>query len=742
MDKISHLVTKKPKLIILISLLLLIPSIVSYIFTDVNYDILSYLPDKLDSVKGEEILSDTYNYGSMTIVIVENMQPKKVVALKEKIAGVENVSSVIWANDIIDTSIPSDILPDVLKDVFYSEDGDYTIMLVQFSGNCSAEDTIKAVREIKNVTQKQCMLSGLTPINSDTKEISDEQAPLYIAIAVILALSAMLISMESFLLPFILMGVLGIAVVYNMGTNIALGSISYITQCIAAILQLGVTMDYSIFLVNRFNEEKLRCPTKEDAMQKALKASFTSLTGSSLTTVFGFLALCFMQLTLGFNIGIVMAKGVILGVFAVLLVLPAYLLVFDEKINRHKHKKFIPDFTRLIDFTLKHKKVFASLFIVLLIPAVILAANVRQYYNLSGSLPDDLDSVIALNTLKKEFNMTTSHFIVVDDGLSSKDLTEMEAKIQEVDGVNSLLAYNLFVGSSIPDDILPDSLNSIVKQGGYQLMLANSQYEAATDKSNEQVEKITSIVKEYDPTGYVTGEGALYNDMIEITRTDFTVTNIISILAIFILIAVIFKSISIPVILIGSIELAILINESISTVLGTSIPFIAPTMISCVQLGATVDYAILLTSRFKEELAAGYDKLTAIKKAANESMRSVFQSAVVFFLATFGVYVVCRISIVKELCAMLSRGAIISALVILFLLTPILLICENIISKTTKDWGIVNHLAAKVGYNGENEPGYQAADSFNTSLSENEFSEIYTRFSVSDDEDEKDENDE
>ncbi len=689
MDRISNFVTKKPKLIILIALLLLIPSFFGYIFTTVNYDILSYLPGKLDSVKGQQVLSETYNVDSTTMVIVENMQPKKVIELKEKISSVENVASVLWSDDIIDTSIPSDILPDELHDVFYSQDGDYTMMFVQFLPDCSSEDTIDAVNEIKKITQKQCLLSGLTPINADTRELTNKELPVYIILAVILVLIIMFATMPSFFLPVILLSVLGISVIYNMGTNWLVGGISYITQCIAAILQLAVTMDYSIFLVNRFNEEKLKCATKEEAMKNALKASVVSLAGSSLTTVFGFLALCFMQLTLGFNIGIIMAKGVVLGVISVVTILPAFLLVFDDKINAHTHKTFSPKFDKIIDFTLKHKKVFAVSFIVLLIPTVLLGSGVKKYYNITSTLPEDLDSIVALDTLKEEFNMTTSHFIVVNDDISAEKLIEMENKIQRLDGISSMLAYNQYVGSTIPDSIMPDEIAQIAKQGGYQVMLVNSEYEAATEPSNEQVDKMYSIVKEYDPDGYITGEGAMYSDMVGIADTDFTVTSIISIIAIFILIAIIFKSYSIPLILILSIEFAIYINQSISTLMGSSISFIAPTVISCVQLGATVDYAILLTSRFKEELSLGSDRLAAIKKAASESMRSVLQSATIFFFVTVGVYFVSSIEIVKEICILLARGSLISALIILFVLTPSLIVFEKFIKRTTKEWDVV-----------------------------------------------------
>lgn len=686
MKKVTNYVITKPKKVIIIALLLLIPTIVSYFFTEINYDILTYLPGNLDSVKGEELLSDTYNISSATMVIVKDMQTKNVIKLKNKISEVEDVSSVLWADDVIDVSIPASILPDSIKSIFYSDSGEYTMMFVFFNRDCSSEDKLDAVKNIKNVTQNQCLLSGLTPMSVDTREVSNRQLPIYIALAVILALITMLVTMDSVMLPFVLLIVLGIAVVYNMGTNLLLGGVSYITQCIAAILQLGVTMDYSIFLVNRYNEEKTKAPSKEIAMERAIKASMTSLKGSSLTTLFGFLALCFMQLKLGFNIGIVMAKGVVLGVASVIIILPAFLLVFDKKIYSNKHKTFSLNFDKIINFNLKHSKFFSRLFIILLIPAVLLAANVKKYYNLTSTLPEDFNSVIALDTMKTEFNMTTSHYILVKDDIPAKDLLEMENRLQNVDGVESLIAYNLYLGTSIPDSVIPDELTGLIKQGGYQIMLAKSAYDAATDESNAQVEEMNSIIKEYGSDNYITGEGALYDDLIGTTKTDFTVTSIISIIAIFILIAVVFKSYSIPVLLIASIEFAIMLNEGISTIFGTEIPFIAPTLISCVQLGATVDYAILLTSRFKEELSRGYDKLTAIRRAASGSMHSILQSSMIFFLATIGVYFVSSLEIVREICAMLARGSIISALVIMFFLTPILYLCEGFIAKTTKNW--------------------------------------------------------
>lgn len=696
MKKISDLVVNKPKLIVLISLLLLIPATISYIFTNVNYDILSYLPSKLDSVKGENILEEDFGGGSMTIVLVKTVDdnggkisPNTVMKLKNNISEIKNVSNVLWADNIMDTSVPGDILPDDVKNVFYSSDGEYTMMFVSYSEDASSKDIIKSVKEIKKILPENCYLSGISAMNSDTKEMTDRETPIYILIAVALAIITMMITMESYVMPFILVGVIGIAVMYNMGTNFFMG-VSYITQSIAAILQLGVTIDYSIFLVNRYNEERKYSRTKEEAMARALHGSFISLSGSSLTTLFGFLALCFMQLTLGLNIGIVMAKGVIIGVLSVVIILPAFMLVFDSAINRHRHKPFTPDFGKFVNHIIKRKRAFAALFIIIIIPSLLLSANVKKNYNLNAELPDDATTTVGTALLKEKFNMTTSHFIIVDDSIPASKLVRMENEISNVEGVSSMLAYDMFVGTSIPDSIVPDDVIDIVKQNGRQVMLVNSIYESSTDKCNEQVEKIENIVQKYTGSehyGYVTGEGALYKDLIETTKVDFAVTSLISIIAVFIVIAIVFKSISIPFILIIAIEVAIWINQGISTLFGTAIPFIAPTVISCIQLGATVDYAILLTSRFKEELARGAGRTAAMRKAANEAIRSVFQSAMLFFFATFGVYLVCSISIVKSLCAMLARGSLISALVIVLFVTPILLLCEKLISKTTKGWG-------------------------------------------------------
>lgn len=693
MKKISDFIIKKPKLIITISLLMLIPTIISFLLTNVNYDLLTYLPSKLDSVKAEQILEENFNGSSLTIVLVKTVDdngneysPNTVMKLKNRISELENVSAVLWSDNILDSSIPGDILPDDLKNVFYSSDGEYTMMFVSYDENASSKEIINTVDDIKKLLPENAYLSGISAMNADTKSMTDRETPFYIAVAVILVIATMMITMESFVIPLIIIAVIAIAVIYNMGTNFFM-EISYITQSIAAILQLGVTIDYSIFLVNRYNEERKHCLSKEEAMARSLQGSLASLSGSSLTTLFGFLALCFMQLTLGMNIGIVMAKGVVIGVLTVVIILPAFLLVFDDAITRHRHKAFTPNFLKFIDYILKKRKVFAAIFLIIIIPAFILANNVEEYYNLNSQLPENSITTAGTAILKEKFNMTTSHFIIVDDSISSKKLVKMENEIEQVEGVSSMLAYDKFVGTSIPDTIIPDSIIEIIKKDGYQVMLVNSIYEASTDESNAQVEEIEDIIHRYtddEHYGYITGEGALYKDLIETTKVDFTVTSAISIVAVFLVIAFVFKSAAIPVVLILGIEVAIWLNEGISTLMGSQISFIAPTVISCIQLGATVDYAILLTTRFREELSKGIEKKRAMRKAANEACLSIFQSAMLFFFATFGVYLICSISIVKSLCALLARGSIISALVIILFIAPILLICEKMISKTIK----------------------------------------------------------
>ncbi len=686
MKRFAKFIAYHPRLITLVAILLLIPSAIGYINTFVNYDILSYLPGELDSVKGENELDETFNSASMSFLVIEDMPSKDVAALKEKIAKVDNVSSVIWVNDIADISIPQEIIPQAVKDIFYSKDGKCTMMLIQYKYKAVTDETMKAIEDVRGLLNNQCFLSGMGVIMKDTRDLADSQAPIFIAIAIAIALVVMTFCMESWVEPWVLLAALCMAVVYNMGTNFVFGQISYITQCIAAILQLGVTMDYSVFLIDRFEEEKSNHADKRDAMASAIQGAFISLSGSSLTTIFGFLALCFMDLSLGKDIGLVMAKGVVFGVLTVAVVLPALVLQCDKIIHKYRHRSFIPKFDKLNNFVVNHKKVWVAIFLVLFIPSYIMQSNVDVYYSMDKMLPDDIGCIAALNKMKEEFNMATSHFIIVDDSLDASDLVKMENEIKETAGVTNMVAYNSFVGSGIPDSMIPDELKSIAKAGGRQMILVNTSYVAATDECNEQLTKINNIVKKYDKNGYVTGEGAMYKDLIDITDHDFKLTSVLSILSIFILIAIIFKSISIPTILVMSIELAIFVNKAISFATGTTLSFIAPTIIGCVQLGATVDYAILLTTRFREEMRNGHNKLDAIKIAANASDRSIFQSALVFFGATFGVFLTCDIKIVKEVCLLLARGSLISAGVIVFMLTPLLLVLEGVIEKTTYDF--------------------------------------------------------
>ncbi|GEM_PF-41698 len=686
-NKIASFIAKHPKTILLIASLLLIPAAVGYLSTFVNYDIMSYMPESVESVQGEQILDKDFDLAANAFLVITDMQPKDVVKIKNKIAGIEGVNNVIWIDDVMDINIPQSMLPDSITEIFYSTDKKSTLVMVQFGQGSASTLTMNAIREIKSILNKQCFLSGMSAIIEDTKELTDSEAPFYIAVAIILALIALSFTMDSWLLPFVLITALGYAVIYNMGTNFFMpNGISYITQSIAAILQLGVTMDYSVFLMDRFNEETEKGGARTDAMSRAISSTFQSLLGSSLTTVFGFLALCFMSFTLGFDIGIVMAKGVLLGVLTVVIVLPAFLLLFYKPIYKFRHKRIIPNFSKLNGFLVKHRKIFVVIFFILIVPSFVAKSIVPLDYCIANALPEQLDSVQALAKLKGDFNMATTHFVIIDEDVPPGKVSEMISDFEKVDGISTVISLNSFVGPTISGNMLPDEIKEVCIKGGHQLMMINSLYEASSDEQNEQIEALTKILKSYDPTGYLTGEGVLSKDLIAITNVDFKVTNAISIAAIFVLIMICFKSISIPVLLVLSIELAIFINGAFPLITGANVSFIAPTVISCVQLGATVDYAILLTTRFREELRKGTDKKTAMQIAANASDKSVFQSALVFFCATFGVYLVCNVEVVSSLCAMLARGAIISALVIILFLTPLLTSFDGFIDKTTLGW--------------------------------------------------------
>lgn len=685
MKKIALWEAKHPKTVLLLAVLLLIPALIGFACTGVNYDILSYLPDELESMQGEQVLDETFNTAGISIVITEDMQPKYTLALKNEILKVDGVASVIWVDTLADIGIPADALPDVLKNIFYSADGTKTMMLVRYDPAGGEGSDLKAIAEIKTLLGENAFMSGLSVIVDDTREICDSQAPLYIAVAVALALAVMALMMESWFQPLIVLLSLGIAVLYNMGTNFFLGEISFITQCVAAVLQLGVTMDYSIFLIDRYSEEKEHYPTREEAMAAAVTKSFAALAGSSLTTVFGFLALCFMHLKLGFDIGFVMAKGVLFGILTVVFVLPSIVLIFEKQILKYRHRSFIPDLTKVNVFTLKHKKAFALIFLLLLAPSYLIQKDIDLYYSMNKALPGYLTSMQGFEKLKNDFDMACTQFVIVDDSIPAAKLMEMEQKLENMDGVSSLLAYNSIVGPAIPDDILPDEIMQLCKQDGLQLFLVNSKFDPATPELTAQLQQMEQIVKSYDPNAYITGEGAIEQGLIDTTDRDFAVTAVLSVAAIFILIAIVFKSVTLPVILVLSIELAIWLNLSLSVIMGKEASFVDPTVINCIQLGATVDYAILLTTRFREELRFA-PKQEAMLKAVKMAQQSIFQSAAVFFAATFGVYVVCDIYIVRGMCALLARGAIISEFVIILFLAPLLVVCEGFIAKTTPSW--------------------------------------------------------
>ncbi len=684
--KLAKWIAYHPKTVLIVCLILIIPSVIGFVLTGVNYDILSYLPEDLESVQGNQILDETFHNSASSFIIVKDTEAKDIQKLEDKIREVEGVSNVMGITDIADPSIPEEILPEVLTNVFYSQDGSSTLIMVQYENSGASQVTMDAIASIRKIMNENMLLSGLSAITVDTKDLTDSEAPIYIALAIALALVALSFTMTSWVLPFVLLAALGTAVIYNMGTNIIFGEISFVTQSIAAILQLGVTVDYSVFLMDRFEEEKKHHDAKKDAMAAAIDSTFLSLMGSSLTTVFGFLALCFMSFTLGKDMGLVMAKGVILGVVTVVTFLPSLILMLDNVIEKTRHKSLAPKFDKLSTFAIKHRKVFVVIFLVLFVPAYFLQSNVNEYYNMAQAIPQDLPSISALNTMKKDFNMSTTHFVIIDEDLSAANINAMTSELNKVEGVTNVLSLNSFVGTAIPNSVLPDSVKEICVQDGKQLMMINSEYASATDEENAQIDKITSIVKKYDPDGILTGEGVMTKDLIEVTNRDFIVTGLISTIAIFILVAICFKSISIPVILVAAIELAIWVNIGMSTITGATICFITPTIINCVQLGATVDYAILMTTRFREELQRSGDKFVAMKKAAQESCRSIFQSALVFFCATFGVFLICNIDIVKGVCIMLARGSLVSAAIIMLMLPGLLLTCEGIINKTTIGW--------------------------------------------------------
>ena len=683
-EKIAHGLTRKPKLVALIAVLMLIPSIIGYAATRINYDILTYLPQDLESSQGERLLEEPFHMAATSMLIVEGMPAGYTNDLISEIKEVPGVSNALWLSNLVGIQIPTDMIPASFREIFFSGEG--TMMIIQYDHPGASEETMNAISQIRSICNEKCFLAGFSVVIKDTKDLVDRELPVFVALAVVLALCAMLLTLESTVLPLILLINIGIAIVYNFGTNVFLGEISYITKAIAAVLQLGVTMDYSIFLYHRYKDERTNYDDKRDAMAQAIIAAFRSLSGSSVTTIAGFLALCFMRLTLGRDIGIVMAKGVVLGVATVILVLPALILLFDKQIDKHRHKQLIPSMTRINQFVLRHRVAFVVLTLLLFLPSIYAQNHTNVYYKLDESLPRDLPSIVGNEKLKDEFDMATSHFVVLRDDIPSMDMTEMENQLKALPGITGLVSYHAMLGTGIPDFFIPDAVKDMLKQGGYQMMMVNSSYDTTSDAVSEQLAQMTAIIKSYDPDAMITGEAAMTDDLISTTAVDFKVTNYISIAAIFLIIAIVFQSISVPLALVATIELAIFINQGIPYFTGTYVPFVAPTVISCVQLGATVDYAILMTSRFQEELRKGKDCMEAALIAADTSDTSIITSALVMFCATLGVSFVSSIDLIGSICIMLARGALISAVVCMFLMPAILCVCEPVFNKTSLHW--------------------------------------------------------
>ena len=683
MERISKAIAKHSKLILLLAVILVVPAAFGYFKTDVNYDILSYLPEETSTMQAEKILQDEFGCGSIAMLIVEDMPDKDVAKVKEKVAKLDGVKKALWVDDFVDLSVPKEILPKDMTDLLYNGDKS-TMIIVMLKEGTATLTTQNTVQKIRNIVGAQGFLSGMSGIIKDTKDCADGEMPLYIIIAGILTLIVLLLTMESTVVPFVFLLSISLAIIYNFGSNIILGEISYITKALAAVLQLGVTMDYSIFLLHRYDEELGKNSDRIEAMSNAIQNTFVSIIGSSTTTVAGFLALCTMDLSLGMDMGIVMAKGVIIGVLCTVTILPSLILIFDKPIHKYKHKTILPAFEKTSKFVVKHYKKLAVLFVIIFIPAFIGNNNAKVYYNLDESLPDDFPSIVATNKMKDDSHMESTDFILVSDKLDSNDVTSMIKELEEIDGVNSVIGLEKYIGPAIDQEMIPDEILSELKAGGYEEILLNSKYRAASDECNAQLTEVEHIVHKYDPEGLVGGEAPLTKDLIRIADTDFKKVSAASIIAIFLIIAIVFKSISLPVILVAAIECAIFANLGIPYYTGKIEPFIASIVLGTIQLGATVDYAILLTSRFKEELGYNDNKFEAMQAAIKHSGGSIMTSALSFFSATIGVGVISQLELIGSLCSLMSRGAIISMFMIIFILPGLLLVFEPVIRKTSK----------------------------------------------------------
>ena len=671
--------------ILIVSIILLFPAALGYFHTRVNYDILTYLPKEIDTMKGQDILLDEFGTGAFSMCVVEGMEDQDISKMRKNMEKVDHVKKILWYDSLADLSIPKTMLPDKVQDAFINEDKDATLMVIFFDSSMSSDETMDAIEELRSVADKQCYISGMSAVVTDTKNLSDKEVPIYVLIAVILAVIVLSLTMDSALIPVFFLLSIGMAIIYNLGSNVFFGEISYVTQALAAVLQLGVTMDYSIFLWHSYEENQERFPDdKKRAMAHAISNTLTSVIGSSITTVAGFIALCFMSFTLGLDLGVTMAKCVIFGVICCVTVLPSMILVFDKAIDKTRHKSIIPDLGVISGWVVKHYKAFIVTFIIVLIPALWGYTHYEVYYDLAGTLPGNLDSVVANDKLDETFAMNSTHIILCDSSLEPKEVNEMMSKIDDVDGVKATLGLDSLVGPTVPREMIPSDIKEVVMDENYQMLMISSEYKVASDEVNDQCDKIEKIMKKYDKNAMLIGEAPCTKDLITITNHDFNVVSTVSIGAIFLIIACVFKSISLPIILVAVIEFAIFINMGIPAFTGTKLPFIAGIVIGTIQLGATVDYAILMTTKYRKARYNGVEKQEAITSALGASMQSVIVSALSFFAATFGVGLYSNVDMIASLCSLMARGAIISMFVVIFILPSMFMIFDKIICKTSK----------------------------------------------------------
>ena len=681
--RLSKAVVKHRVLILIIALVLLVPSVLGMANTRINYDMLDYLPEDMDTVVGQNELLADFGKGAFSLIVVEDMPARDVSALKEKIEAVEHVDSVVWYDTVADLSVPMEILPEKIYNEF--NNGDATMLAVFFDSSTSADVTMDAIREIRSLAGRQCFVTGMSALVTDLKDLCEQEEPIYVALAVACACLAMMILLDSWLAPLIFLASIGICIVINLGSNYFLGEISYITKALSAVLQLAVTMDYSIFLWNSYNEQRTHIEDKNEAMAKAIYETFVSVLGSSITTIAGFIALCFMSFTMGRDLGVVMAKGVLLGVIGCVTVLPSLILLFDRPLQRTRHKALIRNANGFARKITKAFPVFLAVFVALAIPAYMGYAKTNEevYYDMGQCLPQDIDYVIAHSKLADDFDIASTHMLLVEANLPSRDVRNMKREMEAVDGVKYVLSLESVVGSRVPEEVLPDSVRSILKSDRWELMLINSEYKVASDAVNDQIDSLNAILKKYDLSGMLIGEAPCTKDMIETTGHDFQVVNLFSIIAIFVIILLVEKSLSLPVILIAVIELAIFINLGLPHYLGQSLPFIAPICISTIQLGATVDYAILMTTRYKAERVSGKSKYEAVSTALATSVPSIIVSGMGLFAATFGVAVYSNIDIVSSMCMLMARGALISVVCVILMLPAFLMLLDGVVRHTT-----------------------------------------------------------